>query len=152
MFTDLHTPLYCCSCSRQSPRISSTVVTALLMHMAPLMNTTLDELRRLACLHTTDNRLFQRLRRTPAFALLSGKEGIITAGSAPVDDVEMLDVPEDEGVESSPRFPRFQKCMRVSKSIAKGCMWELSRIVASEEERMRRKLGHFNTCVPALAQ
>ncbi|KAH9935146.1 uncharacterized protein BXZ73DRAFT_89516 [Epithele typhae] len=123
------------------------LVTALLTHAAPLTDATVDELR-LACLHTTDNGLFQRLRRTPAFAPLSGKEEIIMGGSVPVDDVEVLDVPEDEGAFVARfRIPLFQKRMRVSESIAlefiaKGRMWELSLIVAAENERTRRKLGH----------
>ncbi|KAH9913899.1 uncharacterized protein BXZ73DRAFT_81812 [Epithele typhae] len=89
----------------------------------------------------------ERLRGTPTFAPLSGKEEII-GGSMPVDDVEVWDMPENEGAfVARLRIPLFQIRMRVSESIAlefiaKGLMWELSHIVASENERTRRKLGH----------
>lgn len=95
-----------------------TVVMALLSHVASLSDTTVDEVR-LACLHASDHRFFQRLRRLPAFAPLSVSDEIILGGTAPVDDVEVEEVPGDEaGFVVHLRIPMFQKRMRVSQGVA----------------------------------
>ncbi|KAH9893489.1 hypothetical protein C8Q73DRAFT_666187 [Cubamyces lactineus] len=147
-----HSPLYWSIVSRTpSPGASSstypptrgraeqdrdTVVMALLSHAAPLSDAAVDEVR-LACLHASDHRFFQRLRRLPAFAPLSVSDEIILGGTAPVDEVEVEEVPGDEaGFVARFRIPMFQKRMRVSKEIplefiAKGRIWSLKFLEAA---------------------
>lgn len=120
-----HTPLYWAIINRPSESATESVesdepdlVTALLSHAAPLSDATVDELR-LACLHTSDHGLFQRLRRTPAFSPLSGADELILGGNVPVDDVDVEDVPGDEsGFIARFRMPMFQKRMRISEEIS----------------------------------
>lgn len=126
-----HTPIYWAIINRPSlpPRPEDPdLLSAVLSHAAPLTDATVDELR-LACLHTSDHALFQKLRRSPAFSPLTGREELITGGSTPVDDVDVEDVKEDE-VSFVARFkiPMFQKRMRISGAvrlefIAKGEPW-----------------------------
>ncbi|KAI8971013.1 hypothetical protein BD414DRAFT_501376 [Trametes punicea] len=133
-----HTPMYWAIVSRPAdppPPDQPDIVTALLSYAAPLSDSTVDELR-LACLHTSDHGLFQRLRRSPTFAPLSGSDEIILGGNVPVDDVEVEDVEGDEaGFVAKFRIPMFQKRMRISKEInlefiAKGRLWLLKFFVA----------------------
>ncbi|EIW54156.1 uncharacterized protein TRAVEDRAFT_60610 [Trametes versicolor FP-101664 SS1] len=137
-----HTPLYWAIINRpaeSAPSDEPDLVTALLSHAAPLSDATVDELR-LACLHTSDHGLFQRLRRTPAFSPLSGSDELILGGNVPVDDVDVEDVPGDEsGFVARFRMPMFQKRMRISEEIslefiAKGRLWALKFIVAKDHE------------------
>ncbi|KAI0351953.1 hypothetical protein OH77DRAFT_1410035 [Trametes cingulata] len=128
-----HTPIYWAIINRPAGDAQldqPDIVTALLSHAAPLSDATVDEMR-LACLHTSDHGLFQRLRRSPAFAPLSGSDEIILGSNVPVDDVEVEDVPGDEaGFVAKFRIPMFQKRMRISRLInlefiAKGRLWAL---------------------------
>ncbi|KAI0800180.1 hypothetical protein C8Q74DRAFT_1313909 [Fomes fomentarius] len=137
-----HTPIYWAIINRPSlpPRPEDPdLLSAVLSHAAPLTDATVDELR-LACLHTSDHALFQKLRRSPAFSPLTGREELITGGSTPIDDVDVEDVKEDE-VLFVARFkiPMFQKRMRISGAvrlefIAKGRLWELSFFVAQKDD------------------
>ncbi|KAI0629568.1 hypothetical protein C8Q77DRAFT_1141099 [Trametes polyzona] len=137
-----HTPLYWAIINRPTEPTSTEqpdVLAALLAHAAPLSDATADELR-LACLHTSDHGLFQRLRRLPAFSPLSGSDELILGGSVPVDDVDVEDVPGDEaGFVATFRIPQFQKRMRISEEItlefiAKGRMWMLKFVVAKHPD------------------
>ncbi|KAH9889274.1 hypothetical protein C8Q73DRAFT_747800 [Cubamyces lactineus] len=151
-----HTPLYWSIINRPSPESSDTssltptstqgsserdrdVVMALLSHAAPLTDATVDDIR-LACLHASDHGLFQRLRRSPAFAPVSGSDEILLGSTVPVDDVEVEDVPGDEaGFVVHFRIPMFQKRMRISQEIplefiAKGRLWSLRFLVAKESD------------------
>ncbi|KAH9851143.1 hypothetical protein C2E23DRAFT_733600 [Lenzites betulinus] len=146
-----HTPLYWAIINRPTDADGAAtpdapdVVTALLAHAAPLSDATTDELR-LACLHTSDHGLFQRLRRSPAFSPLSGADELILGASGPVDDIEVEDVPGDEvGFVATFRIPMFQKRMRISQEIslefiAKGRMWMLKCLVVKEQWDSR--IGH----------
>ncbi|OSC97585.1 hypothetical protein PYCCODRAFT_1398622 [Trametes coccinea BRFM310] len=142
-----HTPIYWAIINRppEPPRPDEPdIVTALLSHAAPLSDSTIDELR-LACLHTSDHGLFQRLRRSPAFAPLSGSDEIILGGNVPVDDIEVEDVEGDEaGFIANFRIPMFQKRMRISQEInlefiAKGRLWSFKFFVAKHSDP---RLGH----------
>ncbi|KAI0365080.1 hypothetical protein BV20DRAFT_973645 [Pilatotrama ljubarskyi] len=137
-----HTPIYWAIINRPAggPRPDEPdIVTALLSYAAPLSDATVDEVR-LACLHTSDHGLFQRLRRSPAFAPLSGSDEIILGSNVPVDDVEVEDVPGDEiGFVAKFRMPMFQKRMRISQEInlefiAKGRLWLLRFLVAQNAD------------------
>ena len=114
-----HTPIYWAIINRPSPPEPDEpdLVSAMLSHAAPLTDATVDEIR-LACLHTSDHALFQKLRRSPAFSPLTGTEEILLGGSVPVDDVDVADVKGDEGAFVAVfRMPMFQKRMRISGSI-----------------------------------
>lgn len=114
-----HTPIYWAIVKRPPQPTSSDpdLVSALLSLAAPLNDTTLSEIR-LACLQNSDQILFQRLRRLPAFAPLSGPDEILLGGTVPPDDIGVQDVPGGEGAFIA-RFvvPLFQKRMRITKSI-----------------------------------
>ncbi|KAI0774920.1 hypothetical protein BD413DRAFT_690593 [Trametes elegans] len=164
-----HTPLYWAIINRPNPESDAAppnesdqppdIVSALLSHAAPLSDATVDELR-LACLHTSDHALFQRLRRSPAFAPLSGADEIILGGIVPVDDIDVADVPGDEaGFVASFRIPMFQKRMRISQSIelefiAKGRMWALRFFVATQADRRTgyqyMRVGSWVVCLSLL--
>ncbi|RPD57846.1 hypothetical protein L226DRAFT_540186 [Lentinus tigrinus ALCF2SS1-7] len=144
-----HTPLYWAIVNRPTlpPRPDDPdLVSAILSHAAPLTDATVDELR-LACLHTCDHTLFQKLRRSPAFSPVSARDELILGGNVPQDDVDVEDVDADEGAFVVKfKIPMFQKRMRISESvrlefIAKGRLWELSFIVAKEWDK---RLGHFS--------
>ncbi|RDX48632.1 hypothetical protein OH76DRAFT_644098 [Lentinus brumalis] len=143
-----HTPIYWAIVNRPAlpPRPDDPdLVSAVLSHAAPLTDATVDELR-LACLHTSDHALFQKLRRSPAFSPLSAKDELILGGNVPLDEVDVEDVKADEGAFIvKMKIPAFQKRMRISESvrvefIAKGRMWELSFIVAGDH--WDRRFGH----------
>lgn len=125
-----HTPLYWAIVNRPAlpPRPDDIdLVSAILSHAAPLTDATVDELR-LACLHTSDHSLFQKLRRSPAFSPVSARDELILGGNVPQDDVDVEDVKADESAFVVKfQIPMFQKRMRVSESvrlefIAKGAL------------------------------
>lgn len=115
-----HTPLYWAIIKRppEPPTAHDRdVLTSMLALAEPLSSTTLSEIR-LACLVASDQTLFQRLRRSPAFAPLSGSDQMILEASVPPDDVVVEDVPGDEGAFAVHfRFVKFQTRMRVSKEV-----------------------------------
>lgn len=115
-----HSPLYWAVINRPSePPNPETrdFLTALLRHAAPLSDAAISELR-LACLQSSDQVLFQRLKRSPAFSPLSGTEVMLLGESIAPDDVEVENAPGNEGA-FVVRFciPMFQKRMRISKEI-----------------------------------
>ncbi len=115
-----HTPIYWAIVNRPAlpPRPDDPdLVSAVLSHAAPLTDATVDELR-LACLHTSDHALFQKLRRSPAFSPLSAKDELILGGNVPLDEVDVEDVKADEGAFIvKMKIPAFQKRMRISESV-----------------------------------
>ena len=115
-----HTPIYWAIVKRPAEPVRPTdpdLVTVLLSLAAPLSEATLSEIR-LACLQTSDQVLFQRLRRVPAFSPLSGADEILLGASIPPDEIEVEDIPGDQGAfKVQFRILLFQKRMRVTKSI-----------------------------------
>lgn len=115
-----HSPIYWAivkrppvDCAPQGPDLLSS----LLSMAAPLTDATISEIR-LACLDTSDQTLFSQLRRSPAFAPLSGTDQILLGASVPPDDIEVEDVPGDEGAFIARfRIVAFQKRMRVTKHV-----------------------------------
>ena len=113
-----HTPLYWSiinkpACFDDGPDLISLLIS----HAVPLTAATVDDVR-LACLHTSDNALFQRLRSSSEFAPLSGKEEIVAGGSKSMD-VITVENPEHDDTAFVVRFrvPMFQKRMRVSEEV-----------------------------------
>ncbi|KAI0740850.1 hypothetical protein C8Q76DRAFT_205042 [Earliella scabrosa] len=135
------TPLYWAiinrpACSDDTPDI----VSLLISHTAPLTDATIDEVR-LACLHVSDNALFQRLRSSSEFAPLSGKDEIVAGGTKTMDVVVVEDAEHDAAAFIVKlRVPMFQKRMRVSEEIrlefiAKGRLWELTFLVVKSLDK-----------------
>lgn len=93
------------------------LVEAMLAKAAPLNVTTVSDIR-LACLQTSDEVLFQRLRHTPAFSPLSGTDEMLLGENIPPDDIVVEEVAGNQGeFVVMFRIPHFQKRMRISKRI-----------------------------------
>lgn len=115
-----HSPIYWSIVKRppagEAPH-GPDLLSSLLSMAAPLTDATISEIR-LACLDTSDQTLFQHLRRSPAFAPLDGTDQMLLGASVPPDDIEVEDVPGDEGAFVARfRIVAFQKRMRVTKHI-----------------------------------
>ncbi|KAL0574289.1 hypothetical protein V5O48_007665 [Marasmius crinis-equi] len=136
-----HTPLYWAIINRNptSPA-SSDLLMSLLSFAAPLEQATVDEIK-LACLITSDQALFQRLRISPEFAALSGTDQMVLSNTTVPDEVEALEASSDEGAfVVDVKLMQFQKRMRVSGEvgvdfIARGRMWRLAFCISSEKWR-----------------
>lgn len=115
-----HSPIYWAIVKRPPVDLAPQgpdLVSSLLAMAAPLTDASISEIR-LACLDTSDNTLFQHLRRSPAFAPPAGTDQILLGASVLPDDVEIEDISGDEGTFIA-RFKilSFQKRMRVTKHI-----------------------------------
>lgn len=132
-----HTPLYWAIVKRP-PDINEDssaqipdLLTALLSYSTPLTLGTISEVR-LACLLTSDQLLFQRLRLSPEFSPLSGTDEMLLGGTIPPDEISVEDIPGDEGSFAVDfEIPHFQRRMNVSKEIvlefiARGKLLDLS--------------------------
>ncbi|KAI0785746.1 hypothetical protein C8Q75DRAFT_722319 [Abortiporus biennis] len=121
------------------------LVSTLLALAEPLSDATISEIR-LACLDTSDQTLFQRLRRSPAFAPLSGPDQMLLGMAVAPDDVEVTDVDGDEGAFVAHfRITQFQKRMRVTKHIdlqfiARGRIWEFKFLVLEKNDTIGGRL------------
>ena len=115
-----HTPIYWAIIKRPSEPPNPEdhdLVTALLSRSTPLTPSTISDVR-LACLTTSDQVLFQRLRLSPAFSPMSGTDEILLGGSIPPDEIEVEDVDNNGGAFVA-RFKilKFQNRMRISKGV-----------------------------------
>ncbi|KAF9524749.1 hypothetical protein CPB83DRAFT_773328 [Crepidotus variabilis] len=141
-FIEEHTPFYWAIVKRlpdghqdiedsQGPDLLS----ALISYASPLNRDTIREIR-LACLATSDQKLFQRLRLSPDFHAVSGVEQMLLGVRLPLDEVEVADVSPDGGAFAMDFVvPHFHKRMVVSKEIdlefiARGRMWKLAFYIA----------------------
>jgi hypothetical protein len=125
-FIENHTPLYWAIVKRTSGQSeddegrggdSEDLVTALLSHISPLNPDTILDLR-MACMATSDQAMFQRLRRSPRFASISGSDQILLGGSPSPDDVTVEIGPGDKGAFTVDCIvAQFHKRMMVSKEI-----------------------------------
>ncbi|KAH8103453.1 hypothetical protein BXZ70DRAFT_925716 [Cristinia sonorae] len=117
--------------SSQSARHGSDLLNGILSFASPLTEVTIAEVRT-ACLDTSNQQLFQQLRKSAAFAPLSGPEQILLGTPVPPDDIEIDEVAGDQGAfVAHLRVVAFQKRMRVAKHvhlefIARGRIWRLS--------------------------
>lgn len=118
-----HTPLYWAIVKRapdenhdDSTQIDD-LLTSLLSFSSPLSKDTIMELRH-ACLVTSDQALFQRLRLSPEFSPISGVDQMLLGATLPPDDITVEDVPGDEGsFAMNFVIVQFQKRMMVSREI-----------------------------------
>ncbi|XP_006460566.1 hypothetical protein AGABI2DRAFT_203651 [Agaricus bisporus var. bisporus H97] len=141
-----HTPLYWAIVKRRpddrqddSTQIPD-LLTSLLSFSTPLSSAAVADIRH-ACLITSDQPLFQRLRQSPDFNSGSATDEMLIGVTLPPDDVEVIDLPDDEG-SFAVNFGvvKFQKRMMISKSIsiefiARGRMWQLRFFVEPEDSR-----------------
>ncbi|KAK7055416.1 hypothetical protein R3P38DRAFT_2846954 [Favolaschia claudopus] len=132
-----HTPLYWSIVKRPTegsePPASyelPPLIRALLEYSAPLDKATVKDVR-LACLHTSDQWLYQALRLSPDFGALSHKDQLLLNLSVPPDTVAVqAPVRHDAPFTVEFEFPQFQKRMRVSEEvslefISHARMWEI---------------------------
>ncbi|KAL0955454.1 hypothetical protein HGRIS_001696 [Hohenbuehelia grisea] len=142
-----HSPIYWAIVNRQPEEDEDTStdhvpdwLTTLLSFSIPLTEDTISEIR-YACLTTSDQILFQRLRHAPAFSPLSGTDSMILGGEVPVDDIEVENVPGDEGSFAvNFGIVQFHKRMRISKQIslefiARDRMWRFEFFVMPLDAR-----------------
>jgi hypothetical protein len=119
MSVEGHTPLYWAIVKRLPDGDSGVpdLLTSLISFASPLNPETISDIRH-ACLLTSDQRLFQRLRMSPEFSPLSGTDEMLLGGSIAPDDITVEDVPGDEGsFFANFEIVHFQKRMLVSKHI-----------------------------------
>lgn len=124
-FIESHSPLYWAIVKRPKQNTSSVedqpeepdLVGALISHSAPLSEDTISELR-LACLATSDQSMFQRLRHLPQFSTISGADQILLGGDIPLDEVTVEIGPGSEGAFAANfQIHQFHKRMMISKEI-----------------------------------
>jgi hypothetical protein len=90
----------------------------LMSNSAPLTEKTVSEIR-LACLHTGDSVLFQKLWRSPYFSVVSGPDQMLLGGSASPDSVDVEELPGHDGsFNARVRVTQFQKRMKVTGQIS----------------------------------
>jgi hypothetical protein len=93
------------------------LLSALISYASPLKTDTITDLR-LACLATSDQALFQRLRLSPEFAPVSGSDQVLLGMTIPPDDINVEDLPGEAGAFAVDFvIPHFHKRMVVSKNI-----------------------------------
>lgn len=103
-----HTPIYWAIIKRPPDSANPSgidLVQEMLAMASPLTENTISEIR-LACLTTSDQRLFQRLRRSAAFAGLSGSDEMLLGGNVPPDDVLVEEIQSDDGAFFGPLLHR----------------------------------------------
>ena len=129
-FIENHTPLYWAIVKRThgpseddegrgggSEMKDDDLISALLSHISPLNPDTILDLR-MACMATSDQAMFQQLRRSPRFASISMSDQILMGGSPSPDDVTLEIGPGDKGAFTVDCIvAQFHKRMMVSKEI-----------------------------------
>ncbi|KAF8637676.1 hypothetical protein AX16_010751 [Volvariella volvacea WC 439] len=149
-----HTPLYWAVLKRR-PEEEITeettvpdLLTALLSFAAPLKPDAISEIR-VACLLSSDQLLFQRLRMTPEFSSVSPADQMLLGEGVPPDSILVEDVPGDEGsFVAHFEIVRFQKRMWVSKEIvlefiARARLWRLAFSITPDGQSSGPKPGSW---------
>ncbi|KAG5636699.1 hypothetical protein H0H81_007128 [Sphagnurus paluster] len=117
-----HTPMYWAIVKRppdgeEDETAVPDLLTALISFASPLTAKTISDIRH-ACLLTSDQALFQRLRMSPEFSPLSGTDEMLLGATIPPDEISVENVPGDEGAFTVDfEIVHFQKRMLVSKRI-----------------------------------
>ncbi|KAF9445949.1 hypothetical protein P691DRAFT_762050 [Macrolepiota fuliginosa MF-IS2] len=139
-----HTPLYWAIVKRKPDEAQDDsaqipdLLTVLLSYSTPLSQKTISDIQ-YACLITSDQPLFQRLRQSPDFASSSALDEMLIGATLPPDDVEVINLPDDEGSFTvNLGIVKFQKRMMITKSIsiefiARSRMWRLRFFVVPED-------------------
>lgn len=153
-FIEGHTALYWAIVKRPpepSGPDDSDALTGMLALAEPLSAATISDIR-LACLVSSDQDLFQQLRRSPAFAPLSGPDRMLLEAAVTPDEVIVEDVPGDEGAFAVHfRLIKFQARMRVSKEvsieyIARGNVFPFFDVTQSDKVNHRSNMASFVPC------
>ncbi|KAF8809749.1 hypothetical protein BYT27DRAFT_7187618 [Phlegmacium glaucopus] len=150
-FIENHTPLYWAIVKRANgpseddyeegggSEMKSDIIAALLSHISPLNPDTILDLR-MACMATSDQAMFQRLRMSPRFSSISGSDQVLLGGgSLPPDDVTVEIGPGDEGAFTvNCVVSQFHKRMMVSKEIildfiARNRLWRLGLLIIPDD-------------------
>ncbi|KAG6810457.1 hypothetical protein H0H92_011806 [Tricholoma furcatifolium] len=117
-----HTPMYWAIVKRppdgeETETGVPDLLTALISYATPLNPKTIADIRH-ACLLTSDQLLFQRLRMSPEFSPVSGTDEMLLGGSIPPDGITVENMKGDEGAFAlNFEIAHFQKRMLVSKRI-----------------------------------
>ena len=116
-----HTPIYWAIIKRPHEDANPSgidLVKEILLMASPLSDNTISEIC-LACLTNSDQKLFQRLRRTAPFAGLSGTDEVLLGGNVPPDDVLVEEIASDHG-DFVVHFciVLFQKRIRISNRVS----------------------------------
>lgn len=123
-----HTPMYWAIVKRapdnddeeekeEHAKAGLDLLTALISYATPLNPNTIADIRH-ACLLTSDQLLFQRLRMSPEFSPLSGTDEMLLGANIPPDAIAVENVPGDEGAFTvNFEIAHFQKRMLISKRV-----------------------------------
>ncbi|KAJ7764267.1 hypothetical protein B0H16DRAFT_1310927, partial [Mycena metata] len=148
-YIEEHTPLYWAIVQHptdKSEAASGTfelppLIGALLAYSVPLKDSTIQETR-LACLHTCDQWLYQRLRLCPAYGALADKDRLLLGVNVPPDKITVGTVARhDAPFTVDFEFPDFEKRMRVSRDvnlsfISHARMWKIQFFVADGDDNL----------------
>ncbi|KAJ7197684.1 hypothetical protein C8J57DRAFT_1105480 [Mycena rebaudengoi] len=141
-----HTPIYWAIIKRPAEPLeedsaAADLLTTLLSLSSPLTPATTSDVR-LACLLTSDQALFQRLRSSPEFAPPNATDEILLDVTLPPDEISVQNVSGEAGQEGAFvvdfSIVRFQKRLLIGKCIvlefiARARMWRLSFNVAQPD-------------------
>jgi hypothetical protein len=119
-----HTPVYWAIVKRlpdDHPGVEENqgpdLLTALISYASPLKDEMITEIRQ-ACLATSDQNLFKRLRQSPGFARMSAVDQMLLGVKIPPDEIEVEEISSDEDTfVANFVIPQFQKRMAISKVI-----------------------------------
>jgi hypothetical protein len=156
-FIEKHTPIYWAIVKR--PRRTSApgetspqddLVIALLSRSAPLNNATVADIR-LACAVTSDNDLFQALRRSPGYWPSAGVDRMLLSGDdGQVDHIVVEDAANEQGAfVAHITVPVFQQRMRVSRLIELEFIARGTSVLISPRLRLLTRFGR-SSVVPCI--
>ncbi len=119
-----HTPLYWVIVKRLpdgQPQLEDSqgpdLLSAFIEYASPLKNETIKDIR-LACLATSDQKLFQRLKQSPEIGRLSSMDQMLLGANAPPDEIEVEEFSANgEMFVAEFVISQFHKRMVVSKEI-----------------------------------
>ena len=94
------------------------LLTALISYASPLKEEMITEIRQ-ACLATSDQNLFKRLRQSPGFARMSAVDQMLLGVKTPLDEIEVEELSSDQDAFAVGFVvPQFHKRMAISKLIS----------------------------------
>lgn len=123
-YIEEHTPIYWAIVKRlpdDHPGVDENqgpdLLTALISYASPLKEDMITEIRE-ACLATSDQNLFKRLRQSPGFARMSTVDQMLLGVKIPLDEIEVEEISSDEDAFAvNFLIPQFHKRMAISKLI-----------------------------------
>ncbi|PCH35646.1 hypothetical protein WOLCODRAFT_107625 [Wolfiporia cocos MD-104 SS10] len=136
-----HSPIYWAVVARPPGPYDPTIpdlIDTFIAYATPLSSTGLSEIR-LACVHNSDQVLYQRLRDITVISPMSHTEELLLGGRHARDKITVQDSPDDGlAFIARMRVVQFQKRLRVSNEvhlefIAGGRIWSLKLLVASAD-------------------